>query len=163
MTDRAESTADAHAEPREGEDPRPPAESHEDEDPRPPAPPGRPSQAPPAHPGHWEEWPTFREVFLLHLPPDLHPGVREAGRGIFATALEIELPPLPQPWTHMRLRAAAADLRFLQQFLEAVAQDRFNASLAEEEVRLAERAESWALKINQIARRMEEATAQKPN
>ena len=151
MTDRAESTADAHAEPPEGEESRPLA------------PPGRPSQAPPAHPGHWEEWPTFREVFLLHLPPDLHPGVREAGRGIFATALEIELPPLPQPWTHMRLRAAAADLRFLQQFLEAVAQDRFNASLAEEEIRLTERAESWALKINQIARRMEEATAQKPN
>lgn len=155
MTDRSQSTADAHADPREGEEPRPPGEIPGDATPE--------RLAPPGNPAHWEEWPTFREVFLLHLPPELHPGVREAGRGIFATALEIELPPLPQPWTHMRLRAAAADLRFLQQFLEAVARDRFNASLEAEETRLAERAESWALKIHQIARRMEEATARKPN
>lgn len=143
MTDRSESIADNDATAPEEDRPAP--------------------MVPPGYPIHWEEWPTFREVFLLHLPPDLHPGVREAGRGIFATALELELPPLPQPWTHMRLRAAAADLRFVQQFLEAVAEDRFNASLEEEETRLAERAESWALKVHQIARWMEEATAQKPN
>jgi hypothetical protein len=59
----------------------------------------------------------------------------------------------------MRLRAVAADLRFLQSFLEAVAADRFEASLSEEEARLAERAEAWALKVLQIARRMEEATS----
>lgn len=146
MTDRSESTVNAGHSPPEHDRPAPPA---------PPA--------PPRYPRHWEGWPTFREVFLLHLPPDLHPGVREAGRGIFATALELELPPLPQPWTHMRLRAAAADLRFLQQFLEAVAEDRFNASLEEDETRLAERAEAWALKLQQIARRMEEATVPKPN
>jgi hypothetical protein len=58
----------------------------------------------------------------------------------------------------MRLRAVAADLRFLQSFLEAIASDRFEASLSEEESRLAERAESWAMKLHQIARRMEEAT-----
>ncbi|HSL84259.1 MAG TPA: hypothetical protein VLF66_15910 [Thermoanaerobaculia bacterium] len=52
----------------------------------------------------------------------------------------------------------AADLRFLQLFLEAIAADRFNASLEEEESRLAERAEAWAMKLHQIARRMEEAT-----
>ncbi len=147
MTDRPESTPGTQttAEPPVPEENRP----------LPPTPPGYPS--------HWEEWPTFREIFLLHLPPDLHPGVREAGRGIFATALELELPPLPQPWTHMRLRAVAADLRFLQQFLEAVAADRFEASLDENEARLAERTEAWALKLHQIADRMEEATARKPN
>jgi len=163
MTDRTESTADVYAVPREDEEPRVPAEVPEDQEAESAAPEGRPGHAPPGLPDHWEEWPTFREVFLLHLPPELHPGVREAGRGIFATALEIELPPLPQPWTHMKLRAAAADLRFLQEFLEAVAEDRFTASLEAEEVRLAERAESWALKVHQIARRMEEATVQKPN
>lgn len=143
MTDRPESTADTQA--------TPPEEDH------------RLPPTPPEYPSHWEEWPTFRETFLLHLPPDLHPGVREAGRGIFATALELELPPLAQPWTHMRLRAVAADLRFLQQFLEAVAADRFEASLEEEEARLAERAEAWALKLHQIAARMEAATRKKPN
>jgi hypothetical protein len=59
----------------------------------------------------------------------------------------------------MRLQAVAADLRFLQSFLEAVAGDRFTASLDEEESRLAERAEAWAMKLHQIARRMEEATS----
>jgi hypothetical protein len=59
----------------------------------------------------------------------------------------------------LRLRAVAADLRFLQSFLEAVAADRFEASLSEEESRLAERAEAWAMKLHQIARRMEEATS----
>ncbi|HSL83836.1 MAG TPA: hypothetical protein VLF66_13755, partial [Thermoanaerobaculia bacterium] len=83
----------------------------------PPPPPDSPPPAPPpsdeSAPPSWEDNPTFRETFLLHLAPDLHPGVRQAGRGIFATALEMELPPLPRPWTHMRLRAVAADLRFL--------------------------------------------------
>ncbi|HSL81984.1 MAG TPA: hypothetical protein VLF66_04360, partial [Thermoanaerobaculia bacterium] len=126
----------------------------------PPSPPDSPAPPPSdSPPPSWEDNPTFRETFLLHLAPDLHPGVRQAGRGIFATALEIELPPLPRPWTHMRLRAVAADLRFLQSFLEAVAADRFEASLEEEESRLAERAESWAMKLHQIARRMEEATS----
>ena len=115
---------------------------------------------PPADPAPpWEDSPTFRETFLLHLPPELHSGVRETGRAIFATALEVELPPLPRPWVHMRLRAVAADLRFLQSFLEAIAEDRFTASLESEEARLAERAEAWALKVHQIARRMEEATS----
>ncbi|HSL83231.1 MAG TPA: hypothetical protein VLF66_10670 [Thermoanaerobaculia bacterium] len=127
------------------------------------SPPSPPESPPPpsdeSAPSSWEDNPTFRETFLLHLAPDLHPGVRQAGRGIFATALEMELPPLPRPWTHMRLRAVAADLRFLQSFLEAVAADRFEASLSEEESRLAERAESWAMKLHQIARRMEEATS----
>lgn len=59
----------------------------------------------------------------------------------------------------MRLRAVAADLQFLQSFLDAVAADRFEASLSEEESRLAEGAESWALKLHQIAHRMEEATS----
>lgn len=107
----------------------------------------------------WEDRATFRDVFLLHLPPDLHAGVREVGRGIFATALEVELPALPRPWTHMRLRAVAADLRFLEGFLRAVAEDRFQASLGEEEARLAERAEAWSLKLGQIAHRMEEAAS----
>ena len=129
----------------------------------PPAPPAPPDSPPPPSADSptpsWEDNPTFRETFLLHLAPDLHPGVRQAGRGIFATALEMELPPLPRPWTHMRLRAVAADLRFLQSFLEAIAADRFEASLEEEESRLAERAEAWAMKLHQIARRMEEATS----
>lgn len=103
----------------------------------------------------WEDAPTFRETFLLHLPPELQSGVREVGKAIFATALKVELPPLPRPWVHMRLQAVAADLHFLQSFLLAIAEDRFNASLAEVEARLAERAEAWALKLEQIARRME--------
>lgn len=125
----------------------------------PPSPPDSPPPSDESTPPSWEDAPTFRETFLLHLPPDLHRGVREAGRGIFATALEIELPPLPRPWTHMRLRAVAADFRFLQSFLEAIAADRFEASLSEEEARLAERAEAWAMKLHQIAHRMEEATS----
>ena len=106
----------------------------------------------------WEDNPTFRETFLLHLPPDLHPAVRETGRRIFSVVLESKLPPLPKPWVHMRLQAVAADLRFLRLFLGAIAEDRFKASLTEEEARLAERAEAWAMKLQQIARRMEEAT-----
>lgn len=74
--------------------------------------------------------PTFRETFLLHLPPELHAGVRETGRAIFATALEMEPPPLPRAWTHRRRRAVAADLRFLRLFLGAIGEDRFKASLA---------------------------------
>lgn len=111
----------------------------------------------PASSPAWEDRATFREVFLLYLAPDLHAGVREVGRGLFATALDLELPELPRPWTHMRLRAVAADLRFLEEFLRAVAEDRFQASLDEEEGRLAERAEAWAVKLGRIAQRMEEA------
>jgi hypothetical protein len=110
-------------------------------------------------PDHWEEWPAFREVLMLHLPPDVADSLRELGRALYEILDHWSLYAPPGSWTAARLGATAAELRFTRQCLEAIAEDRHHADLAEADVGLAERAEAWAIEADELAGEIERSVA----
>ncbi|HSL82745.1 MAG TPA: hypothetical protein VLF66_08205, partial [Thermoanaerobaculia bacterium] len=75
---------------------------------------GSPRPAPPAA---WEDRPAFREVFLVHFPPEAADALRQAGRHLYDAVLEVDLYELDEPWVRARVRALAEDLRFSGQVL----------------------------------------------
>ena len=111
----------------------------------------------PSYPNHWEHWPAIREPMLLHLPPDVGESVRELGRVLYEIVDHMGLYQPPGSWTAARLRATVAELRFLRQYLEALSEARFASCLAEADTRLAERAEDWAVKVDELAAEIEAA------
>ena len=110
-------------------------------------------------PDHWEEWPAFREVLMLHLPRDVADSLRELGRALYEILDHWSLYAPPGSWTAARLGATAAELRFTRQCLEAIAEDRHHADLAEADVGLAERAEAWAIEADDLAGEIERSVA----
>ncbi len=113
------------------------------------------------YPDHWEPtWeksPAIREPMLLHLPPDVADSVRELGRVVYELVDHLGLYQPPGSWTAARLRATVAELRFLRQYLEELSDARFASCLPETDTRLAERAEDWAVKADELAAEIEAA------
>ncbi len=115
------------------------------------------SNTPTPYPDHWERWPAIREPMLLHLPPDVGESVRELGRVLYELVDHLGLYQPPGSWTAARLRATVAELRFLRQYLEELSEARFASCLEEVDTRLAERAEDWAVKADELAAEIEAA------
>ena len=109
------------------------------------------------YPDHWECWPAIREPMLLHLPPDVADSVRELGRVVYELVDHLGLYRPPGSWTAARLGATVAELRFLRQYLEELSEARFASCLEEPDTRLAERAEDWSVKLDELAAEIEAA------
>lgn len=107
------------------------------------------------YPDHWERWPAIREPVLLHLPPDAADSIRELGRVLYELVDHFGLYQPPGSWTAARLGAAVAELRFVRQYLEELAEARFASSLSKADTRLAERAQAWAVEAEELAAEIE--------
>jgi hypothetical protein len=105
----------------------------------------------------WEDFQGLRETFLLHVAdPNANESLRtfgcflynlllEAGEGAFGA----------ESATRSEIRAALADLRFLQGFLGAVGMEGSSSSLAPEDVGLSALAGREALELARVADRIE--------
>ena len=105
----------------------------------------------------WEKSPAIREPMLLHLPPDVAESVRALGRVVYELLDHLGLYQPPGSWTAARLGATVAELRFLRQYLETLSEARFACGLEEADARLAERAEGWAVTLDELAAEIEAA------
>lgn len=130
-----------------------------------PAAPRRPSggSPPPAPPAAWEDRPAFREVFLVHFPPEAAHALRQAGRHLYDAVLEVDLYELDEPWVRARVRALAHDLRFSGEVLATLGAARVEAGLTAEERALALKAEVWAAEVERFAHSLESAVGPPPN
>ncbi|HEX6199610.1 MAG TPA: hypothetical protein VF150_05040 [Thermoanaerobaculia bacterium] len=127
--------------------------------------PRRPSggSPPPPTPAAWEDRPAFREVFLVHFPPEAADALRQAGRYLYDAVLEVDLFELDEPWVRARVRALAEDLRFSGQVLATLGAARAEAGLTAEELALAMKAEAWAAEVERFADSLESAVGPPPN
>jgi len=127
--------------------------------------PRRPSgdAPPPVTPASWEDRPAFREVFLVHFPPEAADALRQAGRHLYGAVLEVDLYELDEPWVRARVRALAEDLRFSGQVLATLATARVEAGLTAEELALAMKAEAWAAEVERFADSLESAVGPPPS
>ena len=90
-------------------------------------------------PTRWEDFEGFRETFLLNFTdPRDNTALRAVGRVLYHLVLEAAhvMPGPPESWVRAHIRAAVADLRFLQGFLAFVGEERGNTDLpaAEEDL-----------------------------
>ncbi len=126
-----------------------------------------PAATPPIiEPERWEEFPAFRETFLLQYSGAAHnAALRALGLALFEIALEAGgspvFPSLPGRYKRHELAAAAGDLRHLQGFLRMVATDDGEAEGGDAEgagaVRLARLAGRLAPRVAKVAAALEEA------
>jgi hypothetical protein len=118
-----------------------------------------PVAAPPIFdPDSWEDFPVFRETFLMYVtPPGYSSALRQAGEMLYSLLLETpaEWPGWPESATRTELRAAAADLRHLEGFLAAVGTEHTVASLPVEDAFLSKMAAKLAPRLGGIAARIE--------
>jgi hypothetical protein len=99
-----------------------------------------PPAAPPAiDPATWEDFPAFRETFLMYItPPGYAAAIRKAGEMLYSLLLDTpaEWPGWTESSTRTEMRAAMADLRHLQGFLASVGREREVSSLDPEDAYL---------------------------
>jgi hypothetical protein len=137
----------------------------------PPIPPGAPvipPEQPPADtppgelpifdPDSWEDFPVFRETFLMYVtPPGYSSALRSAGEMLYSLLLETpsEWPGWTESTTRTELRAAAADLRHLEGFLASIGTEHQVASLSIEDAWLSKMAAKLAPRLGGIAAKIE--------
>jgi hypothetical protein len=110
-------------------------------------------------PAAWEEFPVFRETFLMYItPPGYAAALRKVGEMLFTMILESydPWPGWPESSTRTELRAAVADLRHLEGFLAALGREHVVSSLTREDERLSRFAARQVAVVARIARRIEE-------
>ncbi len=104
------------------------------QDPSTPDLPTHPAAGPPVlDPARWESFEGFRETFLLNFSdPRDNAALRSLGRVLYHLILEAAhvMPGPPEGWIRAHLRAAVADLRFLQGFLAFVGDEQQNNDMA---------------------------------
>ncbi len=140
----------------------------------PPPPPGRspippevdpPAAVPPViDPAAWEDFPAFRETFLMYItPPGYAAAIRKAGEMLYSLLLDTpaEWPGWTESSTRMEMRAAVADLRHLQGFLASVGREREVSSLDPEDAYLSNTAARLARQIGHAADGIERELAGK--
>lgn len=114
-----------------------------------------PAAVPPVlDPGRWEDFEGFRETFLLNFSdPRDNETLRALGRTLYHLILEAAhvMPAPPEGWVRAHLRAAVADLRFLQGFLAFVGEEREHAGLEEGEEELCRTVARNARSLGKIA------------
>jgi hypothetical protein len=86
----------------------------------------------------WNEADSFRETALMYVDdPADREDLRCLGRLIFNMAIEVTRMPFEVSMTHAELRAAVADLRHLEGFLDSVRRSADDSDLPPEEEDLA--------------------------
>src|SRR4051794_38679009 len=127
----------------------------------PPIPPEDPPLAatpPVIDPAAWEDYPAFRETFLMYFtPPGYAAALRTVGEMLHTMILESynPWPGWPESSTRTEMRAALADLRHLEGFLGAVGREHVASSLTRPDDRLSRFAARQAAEVAKIAHRIE--------
>jgi len=125
-----------------------------------------PPAVPPAiDPAAWEDFPAFRETFLMYItPPGYAAAIRKAGEMLYSLLLETpaEWPGWEESATRTEMRAAAADLRHLQGFLASVGRKRGLSSLDPEDAYLSNIAAKLSRQIGHAADGIERELAGVP-
>ena len=115
-------------------------------------------------PAAWEDFPAFRETFLMYFtPPGYAAALRTVGEMLFSMILENydPWPGWPESSTRTEMRAALADLRHLQGFLGSVGREREVSSLDPEDAYLSNIAARLARQIGHAADGIERELAGK--
>lgn len=110
-------------------------------------------------PAAWEDYPAFRETFLMYFtPPGYAVALRTVGEMLHTMILERydPWPGWPESSTRTELRAAVADLRHLQGFLASVGQERKLSSLDPEDAFLSNLAAKLSPQVGRIAKWIEQ-------
>jgi hypothetical protein len=122
---------------------------------------GQGSAIPPViDPTAWEDFPVFRETFLLYITdPAYNAALRIFGRLLHELVLEYyrHWPNWLEGVTATELRAAVADLRHLEGYLGAVGREHEEASLTEPEMALSRLAARHSGELTRIADEIEQA------
>jgi hypothetical protein len=109
-------------------------------------------------PAAWEDYPAFRETFLMYFtPPGYDAALRTVGEMLHTMILESydPWPGWPESSTRTELRAAVADLRHLEGFLGAVGREHVASSLSRPDDRLSRFAARQSAEVAKIAHRIE--------
>jgi hypothetical protein len=118
-------------------------------------PPATPPRLPPAS---WEDFPVFRETFLLYFTErPTNAALRVVGRMLHELVLEYchHWPDWPDGSTRTELRAALADLRHLEGYLGTVGREHETASLSHADTGLSRLAARQAGEVSRIADELE--------
>jgi hypothetical protein len=113
-------------------------------------------------PASWEDYPIFRESFLMYITEPKHnAALRTAGDFLFTMVLEQNgnWPSWTESSTRTELRAALADLRHLQGFLTSVGREHRLSSLSLEDTTLSQSAARIAVEVGKLASRIEHELA----
>lgn len=114
-----------------------------------------PAATPPMiDPAAWEDYPAFRETFLMYFtPPGYAEALRTVGEMLHTMILENyrPWPGWPESSTRTEMRAALADLRHLQGFLASVGREKELSSLDPEDAYLSQIAAKLARQIGVAA------------
>ena len=105
-------------------------------------------------PAHWEDFEGFRETFLLNFSdPGDNAALRSLGRVLYHLILEAAhvMPGPPDGWIRTHLRAAVADLRFLQGFLSFIGEERQSSDLPADDEDLCRTVARKARSLGRIA------------
>jgi hypothetical protein len=111
-------------------------------------------------PAVWEDFPVFRETFLMYVTDPIYSAaLRIFGRLLHELVLEYyrHWPNWLEGVTATELRAAVADLRHLEGYLGAVGREHEEASLTEPEMALSRLAARKAGELTRIADEIEQA------
>jgi len=109
-----------------------------------------PAVPPVINPATWEDFPAFRETFLMYVtPPGYAAAIRKTGEMLYSLLLDSPAtwPGWPESSTRTEMRAAMADLRHLQGFLRSVGDERRLSSLDAEDAYLSNVAAKLARQI----------------
>jgi hypothetical protein len=111
-------------------------------------------------PAAWEDFPAFRETFLMYFTePPANAALRVFGRLFHELVLEYyhHWPEWPEGVTATEMRSALADLRHLEGFLAAVGREHEAAALSEPDTALSVLAGRLAGEVTRIAEEIEAA------
>lgn len=111
-------------------------------------------------PATWEDYPAFRETFLMYFTESpANAALRIFGRLFHELVLEFyrHWPEWPESVTATELRAALSDLRHLEGFLAAVGREHEGAALTDEDTALSLLAGRLAIDLAGIAGEIEAA------
>ena len=101
----------------------------------------------------WEDFPAFRETFLMYFtPPGYADALRTVGEMLHTMILENyrPWPGWPESSTRTEMRAAVADLRHMQGFLASVGRERELSSLDPEDAYLSTLAAKLARQLAHV-------------
>ncbi len=109
-------------------------------------------------PPSWEDFPAFRETFLLYFTErPTNAALRVVGRMLHELVLEYchHWPDWSDGVTRTELRAALADLRHLEGYLGTVGREHETASLSDADTSLSRLAARQAVELARIAEEIE--------
>lgn len=117
-----------------------------------------PAAPPSIEPARWEDFEGFRETFLLNFTdPEQNLALRTVACLLYNLILEAAhaMPGPGEGWVRAHVRAALADLRFLQGFLAFLGEERRAESLPEDERVICQAVGRKARALGRIADGME--------